>query len=788
MGLFQASSKQRALFVFTLMGCLLLWLPAVVAADPGRPAVVAVRVAVLSNSPPLQFYDPGQNRAAGFAIDVFEEVARRQGFKPTYVFGDTWSEVIALVSKGQADVAASLAVSEERQQQLVFSEGIDSTPVSVFVRSRDAEVVGLEPGTRVGTTEGSFILAHLQKIPGLDIRSYKSVPEGLFALLAGREDAFVAGENLFLKEARDAQLEDRIRILGKPLLNSKRAMAVAPNNPHLVEKLNEGIRELVASPQYREIYIRWYGKPAPYWTVKRILVLMSALLAGTIVGLLYWRYRTVNQLHEALSESEARLRQAMDATSDGLWAWDLASGQVYFNPNYYRMLGYEPGEFPADMASWQERLHPDDRQDTLATFEACRVHRGERFEREFRLRDKGGGWVWVLGRGEAIQRGEDGQALKMIGTHVNITALKEAEETVRDALRDAEASRDRVNAILESVPDALIVANQERRLVLMNQEAEKLFGKTEQNLRGQPLDDIFRDPALLDVVGGEGARQESIRVAYVDLPHPELGGIRHYQAISSAVQGRAGKGSGVVTLLRDITREREVDRMKSEFISIAAHELKTPLTSIIGYADLLLREDDLGPFTQEQRQEFLAYIQQKGDVLEHLVDDLLNLSRIEAGRPIVLDTQPCNLTALVRALIPHHQRETDRHHIKVDLPAEPVILNVDRGKIEQIFDNLLSNAIKYSPDGGTIHICGERLEAEFEVRIEDEGIGMTAEQAERVFEKFYRANYQDTAVGGLGLGMSIVRSLVEAHNGKIWVESELGRGTRVFVRLPLGSA
>ena len=228
--------------------------------------------------------------------------------------------------------------------------------------------------------------------------------------------------------------------------------------------------------------------------------------------------------------------------------------------------------------------------------------------------------------------------------------------------------------------------------------------------------------------------------------------------------------------------------MKSEFISIAAHELKTPLTSIIGYADLLLREDDLGPFTQEQRQEFLAYIQQKGDVLEHLVDDLLNLSRIEAGRPIVLDTQPCNLTALVRALIPHHQRETDRHHIKVDLPAEPVILNVDRGKIEQIFDNLLSNAIKYSPDGGTIHICGERLEAEFEVRIEDEGIGMTAEQAERVFEKFYRANYQDTAVGGLGLGMSIVRSLVEAHNGKIWVESELGRGTRVFVRLPLGSA
>ncbi|BCA78430.1 transporter substrate-binding domain-containing protein [Desulfuromonas sp. AOP6] len=787
MGLFQVLSIETVRFVRTILGVILLCLPVMVGADPGPQPTVAVRVAVLSNSPPLQFYDPEQNRAAGFAVDIFEAVARRQGFKPSYVFADTWSEVIALVSKGQADVAASLAVSEERQQQLVFSEVIDTTPVSVFVRARDAVVTGLDPGTHVGTTEGSFILAHLEKIPDLEVHTYKSVPEGLFALLAGREDAFVAGENLFLKEARDAHLENRIRTLGKPLLDSKRAMAVAPSKPGLLEKLNEGIRELVASPQYREIYIRWYGKPISYWTVKRILALMSGLLAVTIAGLLYWRYQSVNQLHEALSESEARLRQAMDATSDGLWAWDFKNRQVYYNPNYYRMLGFEPGEFRADMTSWQERLHPDDRQDTLAAFETCRTSKGERFEREFRLRDKDGGWIWVLGRGEAVKRSEDGQALKMIGTHVNITALKQAEETMREALRDAEASRDRVNAILESVPDALIVADKDRRLLLMNQEAEKLFGRKGESLTGHSLDEIIRDPLLFDVVSGPRTGDERTQVAYVDLPHPELGGIRHFQAISAAVQGRSGDGSGTVTLLRDITREREVDRMKSEFISIAAHELKTPLTSIIGYADLLLREEELGPFTDEQRQEFLSYIQQKGDVLEHLVDDLLNLSRIEAGRPLVLDRQPCNLTALIRALIPHHQRETDRHHFEIDLPADAVILNVDRGKMEQVFDNLLSNAVKYSPDGGAIRIRGERLEAEFQVTVEDEGLGMTAEQVERIFEKFYRANYQNTAVGGLGLGMSIVRSLVEAHNGKIWVESELGRGTRVFVRLPLAS-
>ena len=770
------------------LGGLLLCQPVLVDAISKTKPVVAVRVAVLSSSPPLQFYDPLQHRASGFAVDVFEEVARRQGFKPTYVFAETWSELIELVSKGQADVAASLAVSDERQQKLAFSEGIDSTPVSVFVRARDAVVSGLEPGTRVGTTEGSFILAHLQQFPELEIHVYKTVPEWLFALLAGREDVFVAGENLFLKEARDAHLEDRIRILGKPLLDSKRAMAVSPGNTDLLEKLNEGIRDLLASPQYREIYIRWYGKPAPYWTVKRILVLMSGLLAGTIAGLLYWRYRTVHQLHEALSESESRLRQAMDATSDGLWAWNLTSRQVYFNPNYYRMLGFEPGEFPADMASWQTRLHPDDRQDVLAAFEACRAHRGERFECEFRLQDKSGHWIWVLGRGEAVQRSEGGQALKMIGTHVNITALKQAEETMREALRDAEASRDRVNTILESVPDALIVSDRDRRLVLMNPEAEKLLGKKAQSLKGHPLDELFRDPVLLDVVSGEPAREERIRVAYVDLPHPDLDGIRHFQAISSSVQGRSGDDGGVVTLLRDITKEREVDRMKSEFIAIAAHELKTPLTSIIGYADLLMREKELGPFSEEQRQDFLAYIQQKGDVLEHLVDDLLNLGRIETGRAIMLDTQPCDLTALIRSLIPHHQRETDRHRFEVDLPPEAVILKVDRGKMEQIFDNLLNNAVKYSPNGGRIRISGESLETDFQLRIEDEGIGMTAEQVERVFEKFYRANYQDTAVGGLGLGMSIVRSLVEAHNGKIWVESEPGRGTRVFVRLPLGPA
>lgn len=362
-----------------------------------------------------------------------------------------------------------------------------------------------------------------------------------------------------------------------------------------------------------------------------------------------------------------------------------------------------------------------------------------------------------------------------------------AADALRDALRDAEASRDKIDTILKSVADGLIVTDQQQRITLVNRTAEELLGIPKGEALQQPLAAVVQNPRLrqhLDSLLAGGTAEASL---VLEIPHPEHRETRNIEARTAQVSSRDGSTSGAVTLLRDITREREIDRMKSEFIMIAAHELRTPLTSVLGYADLLQREAEIGGFTTEQRLEYLGYIYSKAEALEIIIDDLLNVSRIETGRTILLDKTPCELVELVHDLILHHQQETKIHHFETQCPARPVRLLIDTAKMRQVFDNLLSNAVKYSPNGGRIVVSGEVLGDMLEISVADEGIGMSQEEVERVFDKFYRADTSETAVAGLGLGMTIVKGIIEAHGGRIRVESALGKGTRVSFTLPLAT-
>ncbi|MBE0598401.1 MAG: PAS domain S-box protein, partial [Desulfuromonadales bacterium] len=228
-----------------------------------------------------------------------------------------------------------------------------------------------------------------------------------------------------------------------------------------------------------------------------------------------------------------------------------------------------------------------------------------------------------------------------------------------------------------------------------------------------------------------------------------------------------------VAQIQDITERkraeellRETDRMKTEFISTAAHEFRTPLTSIQGFSELLLD----ATLTPGQRREFLTYIHEKAVALGRIVGELLDIARIEAGHGIALNLVPTpvgELLGLSTALI---QADQGRHRFVTAITGEEICLSVDRDKVGQVLENLFSNAIKYSPPGTVIRLVGEPAGAEYRVSLYDQGIGMTAEQVARVFDKFYRADFSNQAVGGIGLGMSIVRSIVEAHGGRIWLD------------------
>jgi len=239
----------------------------------------------------------------------------------------------------------------------------------------------------------------------------------------------------------------------------------------------------------------------------------------------------------------------------------------------------------------------------------------------------------------------------------------------------------------------------------------------------------------------------------------------------------------IIVSMIDLTKEKEIDRMKSEFISTAAHELRTPLTVLLGYADLILDHDN--EFFKEPGKDYVENIQSKGLALEKIIDDLLDVGKIETGRPLVIEKTKIYIDRIIIEVAKEHQKETKKHFIETKILNRDISLLADPDKISQILNNLIGNAIKYSPDGGEVIILGKADTDQYLISISDQGIGMTAEQVQRSFEKFYRADSSNTAVSGLGLGLTIAKNIVAAHDGEIWIEGNSPKGTTVTFTIPL---
>lgn len=368
----------------------------------------------------------------------------------------------------------------------------------------------------------------------------------------------------------------------------------------------------------------------------------------------------------------------------------------------------------------------------------------------------------------------------------NIGRREQAEEALRLALRDAEESRDRVDTILRSIADGLIVTDLDNRIVMANRRAQEMLGFTFSDETPVSIAAAIPERRLIEPLESILAGDLTEASAEWELPGDTKEGKRVVQARIALVPILEGMGKGVITTLRDVTRERASDRMKSEFISIAAHELNTPLTVVMGYAELLKENMEAEPLDLDLCKEFLATIYHKAEVVSHIVDDLLDLSRIESGQTMFLETETSDLYRVLREVVEQFIRKYPERRIEMDLEPASVWALVDPMKIEQVWQNLISNALKYSPEGGPVRVSG-RLEKEVvRFAVEDQGIGMTQANIECMFDKFYRADTLNTAVGGLGLGMSIVKSILDAHGGGIEVRSSLGEGTTVSFTLPLG--
>ncbi|MFO7741293.1 MAG: ATP-binding protein [Anaerolineae bacterium] len=236
--------------------------------------------------------------------------------------------------------------------------------------------------------------------------------------------------------------------------------------------------------------------------------------------------------------------------------------------------------------------------------------------------------------------------------------------------------------------------------------------------------------------------------------------------------------------LQEARALEEANRLKGELLSILAHEMRTPLTSIKGYSTALLLQE--ASFDPEAQREFLEIIDEECDTLESLIHDLLESSIIDAGL-LKLEPQPIMLPKLSKETINEIAHRTDDHRFMVDFPEDFPIVDADPDRIRQVLRNLLDNAVKYSPDGGLVITRGECAEDEIVVSVADQGVGISPEHLNRLFDKFFRV---DSGLGhhvvGSGLGLPISRTIVEAHGGRIWAESKVGQGSTFYFTLPLG--
>jgi two-component system sensor histidine kinase KdpD len=258
---------------------------------------------------------------------------------------------------------------------------------------------------------------------------------------------------------------------------------------------------------------------------------------------------------------------------------------------------------------------------------------------------------------------------------------------------------------------------------------------------------------------------------------------RTVQAQFFSIHDAGGGSLGLGILIRDITREKELDEMKSQLLSTVSHELRTPLASIKGFATTLLRDDV--EWDDASRREFLAIIDQESDRLAELIGNLLDMSRIEAGT-LRIETEPTDLRPIIEGTAAEFQMLTRAHHIEADLPSALPAIVADPRRARQVLRNLVENAIKYSPGGGPITITARVKTGVVQISVADHGIGIDEQHMEHIFDRFYQVDSASTRkVGGSGLGLSICKAIVEAHHGRLWAESQPGAGSTFHFTLPL---
>ncbi|MFC1675704.1 ATP-binding protein [Planctomycetota bacterium] len=371
--------------------------------------------------------------------------------------------------------------------------------------------------------------------------------------------------------------------------------------------------------------------------------------------------------------------------------------------------------------------------------------------------------------------------------------LERQVEELQIQIQLSQREKRNTDAIIYSIRDAVIVIDESDRLLMANESAGKLFGFDFKDSQHKPLSELTTNPdestsEFIDFL--RQSRQGKVRASRREIEFPRDENTRTYDCIISCVYDYHEQICGAVAVLHDVTHEKEISQMKNDFVSHVSHELKTPLASITAYSEMLIdgEADD-----EKTRKEFYSVIQNQANRLNRLIEDILNISRIESGL-IKVEKQTISLPILIKEQLQMIKSYAEEKDIEIIKPqCDEIVFGqvyADKDMISQVIVNLLSNAVKYTPAGGsvTVKVDVDETAGITRITVSDTGVGIPADELDHVFDKFYRVSANKKQAKGTGLGLNLVKQIVEkVHEGRVFVQSKVGNGSTFGVELPLAT-
>jgi PAS domain S-box-containing protein len=365
-----------------------------------------------------------------------------------------------------------------------------------------------------------------------------------------------------------------------------------------------------------------------------------------------------------------------------------------------------------------------------------------------------------------------------------IEQKSQSEEIAWQKYNKISSDKKQTEAVIRSIADGLLVVDGQGKVLMMNPAAEKLLGVSKKDKIGRSLSENLKEEQLISLVKGN-SQDQSKQGREIELISQQDETKKILRASSAVIEDENGKTVGMVSVLSDITKQKELEQLKSNFVANVSHELRTPLVAMSKSISFILSKA-AGEITENQEQ-FLSIAERNLKRLSILINDLLDLSKLDAGK-MELKRDNLSIEDVIDEIIASLNTWAQTKSIVLEKNIHKGLPKVfiDSDRMIQVFNNLIGNAIKFTPNNGRIIIEVKLSTGQIEVSIQDNGIGIDPEDLPKVFEKFYQTGERaSTDIGGTGIGLSIAREIIQLHGGKIWAESEKGKGAKFIFTLPL---